>query len=225
MKTYTFGDLKVLTNTDIDTNSQWNSIACNSRGVNLSFSDTKFLHIKGTGVWTHSVVIWAGEYTPLFREFKKALSTNSIIYKNKEVVALYLSNNKHYGSLQVSCKLHKSGEVILKNNLGNHTLKMLDELYEMYIDNRTINECMNQLMSFPHSIDLMGCSHDTIMMRRLIYDTFTEPFTLGPDTACKEYEDEMALALNVKRKLRIRQIFVELYAYAVSLAKLDSVTA
>lgn len=221
MKSYMFDDLKILTHTELDPSVQWNAIACSGNGVNLAFADTKILHIKGTGIWTHSIVVWQGIYTDEFALFKGALSTNAVVYKNKEAVVLYLRNNKNYGCLQVSCRLHKSGNIVFQNNIGNPTLKLLDELYVMYMCGKSINACMNQLMGNAHSLDLTGVSYDATSLRRRVYTFFTKPFLDDPGEACKFYEEQMALALDVRRKTVIRRIFVVLFEYALSLRELD----
>lgn len=216
-----FGDLKVSANTPIPDKEQWFSIACGSNSVSLLFNETKTLRIKSTGIWTHSVLFWRGKLTPEFTLFKDALEDSCVIYQSDDVVALYLKNNVDYGSFRVSCRLHKSGNVDIRNNIGNPMLKLLDDLHDLYRKDKDIHACIKRLLNVPLNTDLEGVSYDTKMIRRRLYDEFTKPFIDDPVTQSLIYESEMEKALNLKRREYIRSIMVMMFTTARRLHEID----
>lgn len=216
-----FGDLKVMASTPINSKDQWFAIACGSNSVSLLYGETKTLRIKSTGVWTHSVLFWRGPLTTEFTLFKDALEDNCVIYQSKEIVAIYLKNNVDYGSFRVSCRLHKSGNVEVRSNIGNPMLKTLDDIHDLYKWDKGIHVCINRLLNIPLNTDLEGSSYDTQQIRLRLYNEFTKPFIEDPVTQSLIYEKEMEKALNIKRRQYIRSIMVMMFTTALRLKKLD----
>jgi hypothetical protein len=217
----TFGDLKVMASTPITDKEQWFAIACGSNSVNLLFGDTKTLRIKSTGVWTHSVLFWRGKLTPEFTLFKEALEDNCVIYQSEDVVVLYLKNNVDYGSFRVSCRLHKSGNIEVRSNIGNPMLNTLDDIHNLYKANKGIHVCINRLLDIPLNTDLEGSSYTTKEIRQRLYKEFTKPFIDDPATQSLIYETQMEKALNIKRRQYIRSIMVMMFTAARRLSEID----
>lgn len=217
MANTTFGDLTVVTNTALPSDQQWFTVACSGNAVNLMFGEHKTLRISSIGVWTHSVLFWRGELNKAFQLLIDAIPSNTVIYRNAEVLVLYLKNNFDYGCLQVSVRLHKNHEMTIRNLTPDPLLKKLDELYDVYVMHQDVNACLNHWVSAPLNTDLMGSSFDTKQIRERIHTTFTKEFIEDPEGAGAEIEHAMSHALNVPRVYKIKYIIARMFKYACEL--------
>lgn len=216
-----FGDLTVVTNTELPVHQQWFTVACSDNSVSMSFGEAKTMRINSMGLWTHSVLFWQGPLTTDFKLLVDALPEGTTIYKNDKIMAIYLKNNVDYGCLQVSIRLHKNTEMVVRNLVPDEYLKKLDGLYELYIDKMDVNSCLNYWVGEALNTDLSGESYTTKKIRASIYHEFTSAFIEDIDGASAEMENKMSLALNVPRIEKIRYIIARMFRRAKEIHKLD----
>ena len=221
MAAVTFGDLKIITNTELPTSNQWFNIACGNNAVTLLFGENKTLRVNSMGVWTHSLLFWQGAHDAAFSLFMETLPEGHLVYQNKDITVLYLKNDIGYGCLRVSLKLQKSGYRELNNNMNNVMARRLDELFNLYNDTKNINQCLKFWTKLPLNLDLNGVSYDTISSRREIYTGFTEPLERDPVSATMQIESILNECFNKMRAQAVRFIFSEMYELARKLKLLD----
>lgn len=217
-----FGDLTLVTNTELPIHKQWFTVACSDNSVTMSFGESKTLRINSMGLWTHSVLFWQGELDADFKLLLDTLPDSSVIYKNSKIIAIYLKNNVDYGCLRVSLRLHKNAEPVIRNLVDDKYLEKLDTLYDIYTDKMDINACLNFWVGAPLNTDLKGSSYDTKLVRKKIYNDFTAPFLEDHLAVSAEMENKMGMALNVPRVDKIRYIIVRMFKLSKELQTLDN---
>lgn len=208
------GDLTIVTNTPLPVDQQWFSVACSDNAVTLMFGDNKTLRINSVGLWTHSVLFWQGELDISFKLLVDSLPAGNVIYKNDDVIALYLRNNHDYGCLQLSVRLHKNNEMIIRNLQEDVYLGKLDALFALYSKDHNVDACLNFWVNKPLNINLDGDSYTSQLIRKDIFNEFTKEFIEDPESTSSDIENKMAAALKVGRVDKIRYIIARMFKRA-----------
>lgn len=221
MYTTTFDKLRIITQAPIKfEDTSMFIVGCSPEMVNLTFGDTKQLRVKSCGVWTHSLFGWVGPMTQSLKAFTNTLPKHTRVISTPQVSIWLLKNNHPYGTMAISATINKSGRCEVLNNIDNHEIVHLDRVATTYRHTGKVDTALKLLFNIDADINFLDDTPKAIEARKVLFDSFTLPFTEDPEKESQKYESLLAKSFDVSNKYFFRQLFAEGYHYAVQLEKL-----